>query len=861
MNFSRREVEKRVGRLKSPTVHRLHKLQLMGIRLFWILFFFGIFPSVSAFLGALESIISSAPDINSIQVVPQGYTSTIKDTQGKTIQTLVGKDANREYVTLDKIPLHLQDAFVAIEDERFWSHKGIDVPGIFRAFVNGIGNGGEFHQGASTLTQQLLKNQVFGGGEETTLYSRFRRKIQEQYLAIQLETKYSKNQILEYYLNTINLGQNTLGVQAASKRYFGKDVSTLTLSECAVLAGITQNPSAYNPISHPNKNKNKQNTILTYMREQGFITSEEYTAAIEDDVYRRIQKVNEKTAATSRTTSYFTDALIDQVIEDLKQKLGYTETQAYNALYSRGLTIYSTQDSAMQKTCDTIVNDKKYYPPDSKYQLSYQLTVKKPDKKEVTYNFDTMEKWFRKTKSQRISRYYTKKSTAKKRIARYKKAVIKKNDKIVAETVDFVIQPQLSFVLMEQNTGNVRALCGGRGGKTGSRTLNRATSSARQPGSTFKVLSTYLPAFDTSGMTLATVQDDAPYYYPGTKRLVKNWYGSSYRGLTSLRTAIADSMNVVAVKTLEQVTPKTGYDYLLNLGFTTLVDNYTDNSGKTYTDIALPMALGGLTRGVTNLELTAGFASIASGGVYHRASFYSKIVDHDGNVLLENNPADGRRVMKDSTSWLLTSAMRDVIQKGTGTSLKFRSLDMPEAGKTGTSTGNRDLWFVGYTPYLTAGVWGGYDASEKQTSTSYHKIIWRTIMEKISKKFKKKSFTKPASVTSALICTKCGNLAIKGVCENAVGGSCARREFFAGDSVPTKTCDCHIRCKICKSSGHLAGDNCPASLIYTRVYLQKKTLSEKKSAPGSDKTADSPLCIPSYLAHSMCQIHNRSSSR
>ena len=300
---------------------------------------------------------------------------------------------------------------------------------------------------------------------------------------------------------------------------------------------------------------------------------------------------------------------------------------------------------------------------------------------------------------------------------------------------------------------------------------------------------------------------------------------------------------------------------MLNLGFTTLVDNYTDNSGKTYTDIALPMALGGLTRGVTNLELTAGFASIASGGVYHRASFYSKIVDHDGNVLLENNPADGRRVMKDSTSWLLTSAMRDVIQKGTGTSLKFRSLDMPEAGKTGTSTGNRDLWFVGYTPYLTAGVWGGYDASEKQTSTSYHKIIWRTIMEKISKKFKKKSFTKPASVTSALICTKCGNLAMKGVCENAVGGSCARREFFAGDSVPTKTCDCHIRRKICKSSGHLAGDNCPASLIYTRVYLQKKTLSEKKSAPGSDKTADSPLCIPSYLAHSMCQIHNRSSSR
>ena len=633
-------------------------------------------------------------------------------------------------------------------------------------------------------------------------------------------------------------------------------MSTLSLSECAVLAGITQNPSAYNPISHPAKNKTKRTTILAYMREQGFITSEEYAAAIQDNVYKRIQKVNQKTTSTARTTSYFTDALIDQVIQDLKQKLGYTETQAYNALYSRGLTIYSTQNSSMQKVCDKIINDKRYYPPDSKYQLSYQLTVKQADDKEITYNFDTMKKWYKKTKAQNISRYYTKKETAKKLISQYKKAVVKKKKDIVSETVSFVIQPQSSFVLMEQSTGNVKALCGGRGTKTGSRTLNRATSSARQPGSTFKVLSTYLPAFDTAGMTLANVQDDAPYYYPGTKRLVKNWYGASYRGLTSLRTAIADSMNVVAVKTLEEVTPKIGYDYLLNLGFTTLIDNYTDNSGKTYTDIALPMALGGLTRGVTNLELTTGFASIANGGVYHRASFYSKILDHDGNVLLENTPDDSRRVMKDSTAWLLTSAMGDVIQRGTGTSLKFRTLDMPQAGKTGTSTDNKDLWFVGYTPYLTAGVWGGYDASEKQNATSFHKTIWREIMEKLNKKYKKKSFAKPSSVTSALICTKCGNLAIDGLCGNAVGGSCARREYFAKDSVPTKTCDCHVRCKICKSSGHLAGDNCPASQIYTMVYLQKNAPSDKKGASGSDKTSDSPLLIPGYLAHSTCKVHN-----
>ncbi len=851
MNFSQKAVEQRERQLTSPATHRLHKLQLIGIRLFLLAIVLLFFLGISAFLGAWNSILDATPDIDSIQVVPQGYTTVITDAQGKTIQTLVGKDANREYVTLDKIPVNLQNAFISIEDERFWTHNGIDIQGILRAFVDGIQNGGNFNQGASTLTQQLLKNQVFSGGEEKNLYDRFERKIQEQYLAVQLEKKLTKEQILEYYLNTINLGQNTLGVQAASKRYFNKNVSALTLSECTVLAGITQNPSAYNPISHPNKNKNKQTTILTYMKEQGYITSEEYSEAVADPVYERIQKIDQKITQSSSATSYFTDALIEQVIEDLKEELGYTSTQAYNKLYSGGLTITSTQDSDMQSLCDKVINDRKYYPSDSKYQLDYQLTVQKKNKKELNYDFTSMKTWFQTAKNRKISRYYTDKSKAKKLIREYRKAVVKKGDTIIAENTNFVIQPQVSFVLMDQATGNVKAICGGRGQKNASRTLNRATTSARQPGSTFKVLSTYLPALDTAGMTLASVQDDSKYYYPGTKRLVKNWYGSAYRGLTPLRTAIQDSMNVVAVKTLEQVTPKTGYDYLLNLGFTTLVDNYTDSSGKVYSDITLPLALGGLTKGVTNLELTNAFATVANGGRCHRSSFYTKILDHDGNVLLESGEIDGEestQVMKDSTAWLLTSAMKDVVSKGTGTRLKFQTVDMPEAGKTGTSTDNKDLWFVGYTPYLTAGIWGGYDASEKQQSTSFHKDIWRTIMEKLSKSQKKKTFPKPDSITTAVICTKCGKLAIDGLCADATGGSCAKKEYFARDSVPTETCSCHVRCRICKSSGHLASDNCPASGIYTAVYLQKKE--------ESTQTADSPLIMPDYLSNSICEVHN-----
>lgn len=802
MNFSKKQALAKTKALKSPATHRIHKVKVIASRLFLIVFIVCSLIGISALAGAINGLMETAPSIESINVVPDGYATKILNAKGKIVQTLVGKEANREYTTLDKIPIHLQNAFVAIEDERFWTHDGIDLQGIFRATYLGLSNGGEFRQGASTITQQLLKNQVFGGGEETTLIQKIERKIQEQYLAIQLENKLSKKQIMEYYLNTINLGQNTLGVQAASKRYFGKDVSELTISESAVLAGITQNPSGYNPITHPKKNGKKRLTILSYMKEQGYITSEEYDEAMADKVYARIKSVNKDTIQGQTATSFFTDSLIDQIITDMKEELGYTETQAYNTLYRGGLTIYSTQDSSMQKVCDKVINTDAYYPSDSTYQLNYQLTVTDENGKASNYNAGTMINWFAKKKNMSISLYYSDKKGADKYIKIYKKAM-SKGKTVDGEKIEYVIQPQVSFLVLDQHTGQVKAITGGRGEKTASRTLNRATTSLRQPGSTFKVLSTYLPALDTADMNLATVQEDEPYYYPGTKRLVKNWY-SGYRGSVTIRTAIADSMNVIAVKTLEQVTPKIGYDYLLNLGFTSLVDSYTDSSGKIFTDIALPMALGGLTKGVSNLELTSAFASIANGGVYNKPTFYTKVIDHDGNVLLDKSPSkvteidiDGnqtvtystptsKQVMKDSTAWLLTDAMQDVVKSGTGTAVNFSNIQMPLAGKTGTTTDNKDLWFVGYTPYLTAGIWGGYDASEEQSNTTYHKAIWKAIMEKLNSRYETAEFEKPKSVISVYICTKCGKLAPEGHY-----GSTYRKEYFAKGSVPTETCRYH----------------------------------------------------------------------
>lgn len=791
MDYRKKATAKIAHGLTSPNRRILSKFSVLSFRLLLVVIITTVLLGITTVLGVLRGLIDTAPNIDSIDVSPEGYSTTIYDADGHPTQTLVGQNANRIYVTLDQIPKCVQNAFIAIEDSRFREHNGIDIMGIIRAAAN-IFQTGDLSQGASTITQQLLKNTVFEGGAENSDVDKIQRKIQEQYLAVQLEAKMNnKDLILEYYLNTINLGQNTLGVQAASKRYFGKSVSELNVSEAAVIAGITQNPAAYNPISHPEDNREKRAIVLQYMNEQGYINNAEYNEALNDNVYERIAEYNENFSSESDSasvTSYFNDALFEQVINDLKEELGYTETQAYNAVYRGGLDIYSTQDSEIQKICDDVLNDPSYYPSNSEYQLSYQLSVLSEDGTQTNYNEQTLKAYFLKSNPY-FDIYFTDKKSARPYIKKYKKYVLKDTDKITGENINYIIQPQISFVIMDQSNGKVLALVGGRGKKTGSRTLNRASDSLRQPGSTFKILSTYLPAFDTAGMTLSTIERDEKYYYPGTKIQVHNWTGSAYKGNVTLRQAIYDSMNVVTVKTLDKVTPKVAYDYLLNLGFTTLVDRRVGADGKVYSDIQLPMALGGLTDGVTNLELTAAYASIANGGVYTEPILYTRILDHDGNILLEKSPVT-RQVFKESTASLLTSAMEDVISIGTGTAAKFTSINMPEAGKTGTTSNDIDLWFEGFTPYYTAGIWGGWDLNKDQVNTTYHKTLWKTIMEKVhtAKKLPATEFNIYSSVKSVAICRTCGKLAIPGVC-SAYGDE--KTEYFSDEAAPKDYCTCH----------------------------------------------------------------------
>lgn len=735
-------------------------------------------------VGSFRGVIDNAPDVNDIDIMPLGYATFLYDDAGNQIRKLAAPDSNRLPVTLDQIPVDLQHAVVAIEDERFYEHNGIDVKGILRAGMKAITTG-DFSEGASTITQQLLKNNVFTNWtSESTQLERFTRKFQEQYLAVQVEKKTDKDTILENYLNTINLGAGSYGVQAAARQYFDKDVWNLNLSECATLAGITQNPTRFNPIINPESNQKRRKEVLQHMLDQNYITQDQYDEALADDVYSRIQAAQEKNSSTKNTVyTYFEDELTDQIINDLMNIKGYTKTQATNLLYSGGLKVYTTQDSTIQNILDEEYSDPSNYPDTIQYELDYALTVTDPDGNQVNYSKEMLQLYFQ-NEDPDFDLLFDSPEKGQTYVDRYKESILADGSKVVAERVNFAPQPQSSMSVIDQHTGYVKALIGGRGEKTASLTLNRATDTTRQPGSTFKIVSTYAPALNEKGMTLATTFEDEPYEYPDGSPV--NNATRSYNGTTTIRTAIQNSINVVAVKCFEEVTPDLGLKYLDNFGFTTLAHGTeadTDVNGNVWSDANLATALGGITNGVTNVELCASYAAIANGGNYIKPIYYTKILDHNGNVLIENTSAE-RSVIKESTAYLLTSAMEDVVKKGTGTACQLDN--MAVAGKTGTTEAYNDLWFVGYTPYYTCAVWSGYDNNEKlpDYARNFHKNLWKKVMTRIHEGLPSKEFEKPASVEKLSVCEETGLL--------PRAGCPVITEYFDVGTMPTEYCDQHF---------------------------------------------------------------------
>lgn len=786
------------------------KKKRVGVRLFQAVLIcivlIGLFGAGGT-LYFVKKIVSNAPNVTPEQMKPQGFTSFVYTEDGTEIEQFKEAGSNRVYIPIGELPSYLGQAFVDVEDERFYQHNGIDPKGILRAAFKGI-TSGNFSEGASTLTQQLIKNNVFPNfTQEKTFYDRLERKIQEQYLALSIEKKMSKEDILEAYMNTINLGQNTLGVQAASKRYFGKDASQLTLSEATVIAGITQNPYYYDPVEFPDHNAERRTEILKKMLAAGHISQEDYDAAQADTVYDRIQK--EAPVIDTTPYTYFVDALAEQVIADLIEKKGYTQAQAHNALYSGGLTITATQDLNIQNIADEEVANVGDYLDVWEYGLDYALTVHRADGTSENYSKEMLAQYLSSQTGDSFPLVFSTEDEAYAAIEQYKSTLNIAEGDTVDESINLTPQPQTSVVIMDQYTGKVKAIVGGRGDKTTSLSFDRATDATRQPGSCFKILSTYAPAIDLKGYTLATsIEDKGPFKYQDGNT-ANNWDGV-YRGSARVRYAIEHSMNVPAVVTLTNIGVQTGFNELKNFGFTTLVDK--DDNGNT--DIAQATALGGITRGVYNIEMTAAYAAIANGGVYTKPLLYTKILDHDGNVLIDNSTPDTHRVIKESTAALLTSAMQDVINKGTGTAARLNN--MPAAGKTGTTEKSTDLWLAAYTPYYTCSVWGGYDSNKPMGNISqvWHEILWKRIMDRVHEGLAYKDFTMPSNVEKKSICTETGLIA---------SPDCpAYTEYFASGSVPDEVCKVHTE----------------ARLKREKEEKEKKEQEEKQKAEEAAKKAE-----------------------
>lgn len=752
-------------------------------------------------LGFIWYLIVSAPDIDEIAVSPKESATYICDADGNYLRKLTFAAANRDIVSIDEIPEALEQAFVSIEDERFYEHGGIDVRGIIRAFAKGI-TSGTFSEGASTITQQLIKNSVFTAWtQENSFLERFRRKVQEQYLALQLEERMEKEEILQDYLNTINMGAGCYGVQAASRRYFGKDVSELTLSECAVLAAIPQNPSGYNPIVFPEANKKRAELVLGNMEEQGYITEEQKHEAQADAVYERIRAYDE-TYEEAPVYTYYEDALIEQVTERLTEELGWTQEQAGRAVYSGGLRIYTAQDMQLQQICEEEFRNPENFPVGTQLGIDYAISIADAYGLVTHYGSDALRAFIRRTQDPSFDLLCSTEEEAQSYTRMFREYLLEKFEaeaeqidipngteiSVVGERLSLSPQPQASLVLLEQSTGLVRAIVGGRGEKTASLTLNRATNTTRQPGSTFKILTAYAPALDAFGKTLVTEYENKPYKYANGAS-VSNWDISDYSGSVTIRDAIARSVNVAAVRCITEITPEVGFAYAKKFGITTLHESLDTGQGIS-SDVIQPLALGGITQGVTVLELCGAYGTIGNSGVYCEPRFFTKILDQNGNLLLDNTGFGEQAVLKASTAFLLTSAMQDVVSDPSGTAYgSISAAGHPVAGKTGTTSDYKDIWFAGYTPYYTCCVWGGYDNNQNLAndaiSHSYSKILWSAVMNRVHHALPVRQFEQPDTVTAVQICEESHLKVREDGCPDVY------TEYFEKGTEPQKLCDIH----------------------------------------------------------------------
>lgn len=885
---------------------------------------------------AVLSIIEEAPDIDPTNILTSlSETSSIYDQNNVLIEKIQAEEL-RTIVGIKDMPQHLVDAFIAIEDHRFEEHPGVDLEGIGGALLDNFKSGGL--RGASTITQQLVKNVYLTNDIKLT------RKITEAYLALKVETILSKDQILEAYLNRNYFGQNAYGVQEASRTYFSKDVSDLTLAESALIAGIVKSTTQFQPyyrvkpedfdsskhyevgqidvlgetyiVVFNEDSVARQKLVLDMMLKYGKITEGEYKAALTQDIKTSLKPEQKK---PQDITSYFADLVKKDVIEAFMDEFGYSRERAEEELYTGGLNIYATIDMDLQKQLEDIytnfveilvgntegirgpilidwsinkaghVLDEKgkivYFKKETIMTEDYQLILTPSEFELANGNlllntskiniypthFDIADFYTIDDKKNLVAHsvgsivipeadysVVDNKITIKQSyLDANPEFFIQEADNLLINSKYFyiqkegIVQPQSATVILDYKTGQIKAVIGGRD-VDGTRILNRATDSARQPGSAIKPIAVYWPALN-NGLTAATSIDDIPFYDGNGKMWPQNWY-RSYRGLHTLRRSVEQSVNVNSVRTLQKIGVPTSVAHLEKIGIINTEHPERDNFISSLEDRATndenlsALGLGGMTRGLSPLEMTAAFGAIANDGVYIEPISFTKVLDGDNNVIFDNTPKE-TIVTSPQVAYIMGDILRTTVTSGIAGRAKLSN--MAVAGKTGTTQNRADIWFVGYTPYYVSGTWIGNDSPRVTLSKSSATVanLWQYINTKVHEGLESKtSFPRPEGIVSANICSQSGLLPTQ-LCSNDPRGV-VRSEIFVSGTVPKTSCDMHVEAKIDVTNGKLANEFCPDENVATRVFIQR----DPPYVP-SDNNGITPSDYNYHLPTQVCDEH------
>ena len=759
---------------KKEKFSKRHPKLILALKIGFILFLLLCVVIAGIIAGMFFGLFGDEFEITKEELKIGAANSVIVDSNGGVIANLSG-DEKRKVITLEDMADYLPKAYVAIEDERYYKHSGVDFKRTAGAIVNTVF--GKSSYGGSTITQQLVKN--ITKDDEASGMEGIVRKVKEWAKAYQVERMISKDQILELYLNILFVGSSNLhGVELGAEYYFNKSAKDLDLAECAFMAGINSSPNAYDPFDtskdHTEKIKNKTKTVLAKMKELGYITDQqEYDMAVAKVEAGLPFQKGEMTSSSGY--SYHTDAVIEQVISQVMEEKDISRELARNYVYSSGLTIYSTVDATIQTRLE-------------------QETLK-----------DTYIKLGKdKNPDGTIKNEHT----------------------------------QAAIVVIDHTKGNVLGVSGGLGEKTGAN-LNRATQGKRQPGSSIKPIADIAPALQEKVITPATVYNDVLTDFNGYQP--KN-DGHVYRGLINIRDIIAYSQNVPEVKIMKELTPGKSIDYLRNFGITSL---YKAEDNPVHNDENLPIAIGGLTDGISPLEMAGAYATIANNGEYIKPTFYTKVLDSNGNTVLTPEQ-EKRRVISEQNAYLVKSILQEPVKKGTATYCAIAGMDV--AAKTGTTDNSTDRWLCGFTPYYTAACWFGYDQQEEVTGFAVNPAgqIWDAVMTDIHKGLAGSTFTKPKGIVEQSVCKSTG-------C-SAIAGCPAYVEIFSEDNLPEKCEGKGGSQTICSESGKVATPYC-SQYVATKVntfggVVPKEKLQLWKAVNGSNYTVKGKIT-------DTCPIHTK----